>query len=73
MDTDGLIDRKIRRFMSDCSVYAYLSMEQAISDSGLTDEQVSNLRTGLVVGSGGALRVTKLLALMVCVQKAFVV
>ncbi|AFH92413.1 TPA: beta-ketoacyl-ACP synthase I [Providencia stuartii] len=53
MDTDGLIDRKIRRFMSDCSVYAYLSMEQAISDSGLTDEQVSNLRTGLVVGSGG--------------------
>ncbi|ELZ5938289.1 beta-ketoacyl-ACP synthase I [Providencia vermicola] len=53
MDTDGLIDRKIRRFMSDCSVYAYLSMEQAISDSGLTDEQISNLRTGLVVGSGG--------------------
>lgn len=53
LDTDGLIDRKIRRFMSDCSVYAYLSMEQAISDAGLTDNQVSNIRTGLVVGSGG--------------------
>ncbi|OAT48164.1 beta-ketoacyl-ACP synthase I [Providencia heimbachae] len=53
MDTDGLIDRKIRRFMSDCSVYAYLSMEQAIKDSGLVDDQVSNLRTGIVVGSGG--------------------
>ncbi|EKT63836.1 beta-ketoacyl-ACP synthase I [Providencia burhodogranariea] len=53
LDTDGLIDRKIRRFMSDCSVYAYLSMEQAINDAGLTNDQVSNLRTGLVVGSGG--------------------
>ncbi len=39
--------------MSDCSAYAYLSMEQAIADSGLTEEQVSNLRTGIVVGSGG--------------------
>lgn len=53
LDTDGLIDRKMRRFMSDCSVYAYLSMEQAISDSGLADDQISNIRTGLVVGSGG--------------------
>ncbi|HBO24008.1 MULTISPECIES: beta-ketoacyl-ACP synthase I [unclassified Providencia] len=53
MDTDGLIDRKIRRFMSDCSVYAYLSMEQAIKDSNLAEDQVSNLRTGIVVGSGG--------------------
>ena len=53
LDTDGLIDRKVRRFMSDCSVYAYLSMEQAIKDSGLPEDQVSNLRTGVVVGSGG--------------------
>lgn len=53
IDTNGQIDRKIRRFMSDCSVYAYLSMKQAISDSSLTNEQISNLRTGLVVGSGG--------------------
>ncbi|UNH23210.1 beta-ketoacyl-ACP synthase I [Moellerella wisconsensis] len=54
MDTDKTsIDRKVRRFMSDCSVYAYLAMEQAIGDAKLTEEQVSNFRTGLVVGSGG--------------------
>ncbi|UNH41394.1 beta-ketoacyl-ACP synthase I [Moellerella wisconsensis] len=54
MDTDKTsIDRKVRRFMSDCSVYAYLAMEQAIADAKLTEEQVSNFRTGLVVGSGG--------------------
>ncbi|WP_340621151.1 beta-ketoacyl-ACP synthase I [Xenorhabdus siamensis] len=53
LDTTGLIDRKTQRFMSDASVYAYLAMDEAIKDSGLSDEQVSNLRTGLVVGSGG--------------------
>ncbi|CAM3697255.1 beta-ketoacyl-[acyl-carrier-protein] synthase I [Rouxiella silvae] len=53
LDTTGLIDRKVLRFMSDASVYAYLSMEQAIADSGLTPEMVSNERTGLIAGSGG--------------------
>ncbi|XBS68658.1 beta-ketoacyl-ACP synthase I [Acerihabitans sp. KWT182] len=53
LDTTGLIDRKIARFMSDASIYAYLSMEQAIKDSGLSPEDVSNDRTGLIVGSGG--------------------
>ncbi|VEJ54481.1 beta-ketoacyl-ACP synthase I [Pragia fontium] len=53
LDTAGLIDRKIARFMSDASIYAYLSMQEAIKDSGLADDQVSNDRTGLVVGSGG--------------------
>ncbi|MGV8924657.1 MAG: beta-ketoacyl-ACP synthase I [Ewingella sp.] len=53
LDTAGLIDRKIVRFMSDASIYAYLSMQQAIEDSGLTPEMVSNDRTGLIVGSGG--------------------
>ncbi len=53
LDTNGLIDRKIARFMSDASIYAYLSMEQAIKDSGLSPEDVSNDRTGLIVGSGG--------------------
>ncbi|CNJ12131.1 beta-ketoacyl-ACP synthase I [Yersinia mollaretii] len=48
-----LIDRKILRFMSDASIYAYLAMQEAIADSGLSDEQVSNFRSGLVVGSGG--------------------
>ena len=47
------IDRKILRFMSDCSIYAYLSMDEAISDAKLTQAQISNTRTGLVVGSGG--------------------
>lgn len=48
------IDRKVRRFMGDAATYAYVSMQQAIQDSGLTEEQVSNIRTGLVAGSGGA-------------------
>ncbi|STY63549.1 beta-ketoacyl-ACP synthase I [Mannheimia haemolytica] len=47
-----LIDRKIYRFMGDAAAYAYLSMKEAIEDSGLTEEQVSNDRTGLVLGAG---------------------
>jgi 3-oxoacyl-[acyl-carrier-protein] synthase I len=49
-----LIDRKILRFMGDAAAYAYLSMQQAIADSGLSEEQVSNERTGIIMGSGGA-------------------
>ncbi|MDV5172102.1 beta-ketoacyl-ACP synthase I [Photobacterium rosenbergii] len=48
------IDRKKMRFMGDAAAFAYLSMEQAIEDAGLTEDQVSNDRTGLVAGSGGA-------------------
>ena len=48
------IDRKQWRFMGDAAGYAYLSMQQAIADAGLTEEQVSNPRTGIVAGSGGA-------------------
>ena len=54
IDLDPLIDRKYRRFMGDAAAYAYVSMQQAIKDSGLTPEQVSNPRTGLIAGSGGA-------------------
>lgn len=54
LDTTGLIDRKVVRFMSDASIYAYLAMQEAIADSKLTEKEVSNIRTGLVVGSGGA-------------------
>lgn len=55
VDVDtSVIDRKIRRFMGESAMYAYLSMEQAIADSGLTPEMVSNDRTGLIAGSGGA-------------------
>jgi 3-oxoacyl-[acyl-carrier-protein] synthase-1 len=48
------IDRKVLRFMGDAAAYAYISMKQAIADAGLTDDHVSNPRTGLVMGSGGA-------------------
>ncbi len=48
------IDRKQMRFMGDAAAYAYISMAQAVADSGLSEEQVSNERTGLVIGSGGA-------------------
>ncbi len=48
-----LIDRKIMRFMGPSAAYGYLAMEQAIADSGLAEDQVSNIRTGLVMGSGG--------------------
>jgi 3-oxoacyl-[acyl-carrier-protein] synthase-1 len=48
------IDRKVLRFMGDAAAYAYISMKQAIEDAGLTEEMVSNPRTGLVMGSGGA-------------------
>ncbi|WKD28496.1 beta-ketoacyl-ACP synthase I [Halomonas sp. KG2] len=54
IDLDSLIDRKLRRFMGDAAAYAYVSMAQAIADSGLSEEQVSNERTGLIAGSGGA-------------------
>lgn len=54
LDYTGLIDRKLVRFMGDAAAYAYLSMEQAIKDANLGEDQVSNVRTGLVAGSGGA-------------------
>ncbi|WMY97324.1 MAG: beta-ketoacyl-ACP synthase I [Arsenophonus sp.] len=47
------IDRKILRFMSDCSIYAYLAMKEAIKDSKLNKKDISNIRTGIIVGSGG--------------------
>jgi 3-oxoacyl-[acyl-carrier-protein] synthase I len=54
INLEEAIDRKVKRFMGDAAAFAYLSMQQAIADAGLTDEQVSNFRTGLVAGSGGA-------------------
>ena len=47
------IDRRLLRFMGDGAGYAYLSMQQAINDSGLENKDVSNVKSGLVVGSGG--------------------
>ncbi len=47
------IDRRQRRFMGDAAAYAYLAMRDAIADAGLDASQVSNPRTGCVMGSGG--------------------
>ncbi len=47
------VDRKLSRFMGDAALFAYVSMVQAIEDSGLSAEQVSHPRTGLIAGSGG--------------------
>ncbi len=54
LNPEDHIDRKLFRFMGDAAAYAYLSLEQAVKDSGLAEDQVSNLRTGLIMGSGGA-------------------
>ena len=54
LDLDSLIDRKLKRFMGDTSAFSYLAMKDAISDAGLEKEEISNIRTGLIVGSGGA-------------------
>lgn len=48
------IDRKTLRFMGDAAGFAYVAMQKAIEDSGLSEEQVSNERTGIIIGSGGA-------------------
>ncbi|NVK58109.1 MAG: beta-ketoacyl-ACP synthase I [Alteromonadaceae bacterium] len=53
IDFKDHIDRKALRFMGDAAAYAYIAMKQAVEDSGLTEAQVSNIRTGIVAGSGG--------------------
>ncbi len=53
IDLDAVIDRKQRRFMGDAAAYAYLSLKDAIAQSGLAPEQISHPRTGLIMGSGG--------------------
>ena len=54
LDLKEMIDRKIFRFMGDAAAYGYLSALQAIEDSNLSEEDISNNRTGLIMGSGGA-------------------
>ncbi len=50
---DEVVDRKQRRFMGDGAAYNYVAMQQAIADAGLEHDDVSNDRTGLIMGSGG--------------------
>jgi 3-oxoacyl-[acyl-carrier-protein] synthase-1 len=54
IDLAGLIDRKHKRFMGDAASYAYVALQNAIEDAGLAEKEVSNPRTGLIAGSGGA-------------------
>ena len=54
IDLKEHIDRKILRFMGDAAAYAYIAMQQSIADAGLEDSDVSNVRSGLIAGSGGA-------------------
>ena len=54
INVDDFIDRKVKRFMGDAAAFAYISMQQAIDHAGLDDSQVSNIRTGIIMGSGGA-------------------
>jgi len=62
IDPDELIDRKIRRFMGEGAAYNYIAMQEAITDAGLEEGDVSNPRTGLVMGSGGPSTANLLLA-----------
>ncbi|GEA13325.1 beta-ketoacyl-ACP synthase I [Alteromonas sp. KUL49] len=54
IDLKEHIDRKAMRFMGDAAAYAYVAMQQAIEDSGLEASDISNDRTGIIAGSGGA-------------------
>jgi 3-oxoacyl-[acyl-carrier-protein] synthase-1 len=54
LDLEAAVDRRTLRFMGDAAAYAFLSLQQAIAQSGLQPSEVSNPRTGLVAGSGGA-------------------
>jgi len=62
LDVTEHVDRKTMRFMGEASAYAYIAMKEAIEDAGLTEEQVSNPRTGLLAGSGGASSKNQILA-----------
>lgn len=53
LDPDKAVDRRLRRFMGDGAVYNYVAMEEAIADAGLEPHDISNERTGLIMGSGG--------------------
>src|SRR5581483_6707870 len=53
IDWEAMVDRRAARFLSDGTAYAHIAMEQAIADAGLAESDISNERTGLIVGSGG--------------------
>jgi 3-oxoacyl-[acyl-carrier-protein] synthase-1 len=63
LDVADHVDRKALRFMGDGAAYNYIAMQQAIEDAGLSESEVSNERSGLVVGSGGPSTRNQILAI----------
>jgi 3-oxoacyl-[acyl-carrier-protein] synthase-1 len=53
IEWESMVDRRAARFLAPGTAYAHIAMEQAIADSGLEEGEISNERTGLIVGSGG--------------------
>ncbi len=53
LNLDETIERKFLRFMGDGASYNYIAMNEAIEDSGLNEDEISNNMTGLIMGSGG--------------------
>ncbi len=53
LDLDKVLERKEKRFMGDGSAYAYIAMKEALKNSGLKEDEVSNVKTGIIIGSGG--------------------
>lgn len=62
LDPAERVDRKLMRFMGNAAAYSYIAMDQAIADSGLQAQDISNPRTGVITGSGGASTENSLLA-----------
>ena len=62
IDLDARVDRRIGRFMGDGAKYNYVAMQDAIEDSGMVKSDVSNVRTSLIMGSGGPSTAAQILA-----------
>jgi 3-oxoacyl-[acyl-carrier-protein] synthase-1 len=69
LDPADHVDRKALRFMGDGAAYNYISMREAIADAGLEESDISNERTGLIVGSGGPSTKNQILACETAVAK----
>jgi len=69
LDLEELIDRRVLRFMGDAAAFAYLSMQQAIADAGLSLEEISDPRVGLIAGSGGASTLNQMEAIDIVREK----
>ena len=53
LNLDEVLERKEKRFMGDGSAYAYIAMKEAVKNSGLEESDISNVKTGIIIGSGG--------------------